>query len=238
MKQTLQRFILKIDAMSLRERIMIFAGTALTLMLLLNALLFDPQFVQQKRLSQQIQSDQSKIAEMQTEIQLKVSSQASDPDIANKKLLQKFQQQSQQMHADLLGLNEVLIRPENMAALLESILKRNGTLRLISLNTLPVSTLTPAAADAATVPAGKSVVPAATGQGAQDTLGTGEIYKHGVEIVVQGKYLDMMAYMAALEAMSKQLFWSKAKMQVETYPEATLRLTLFTLSLDEKWLNL
>lgn len=232
MKQTLQRYILKIDAMSLRERIMIFAGTALTLMLLLNVLLFDPQFVQQKRLSQQIQSDQSKITGIQTEIQHKVSSQASDPDIANKELLRNFQQQSQQMHADLLGLNEVLIRPENMAALLESILKRNGTLRLISLHTLPVSTLTPAAVDAVTVPAGKSGVPAAS------MLGTGEIYKHGVEIVVQGKYLDMMAYMEALEAMSKQLFWSNAKLQVETYPQATLHLTLFTLSLDEKWLNL
>ncbi len=237
MKQTLQRWILKIDAMSLRERIMIFAGTALTLMLLLNVLLFDPQFKKQKLLSQQIQSDQSKIAQMQTEIQQKVSLRASDPDASNKERLQKFQLQSQQMRADLLGLNEVLVRPENMAALLESILKRNGALRLISLHTLPVSTLTPAAANVATVPAGKSVVPASS-ETTQTTLDTGEIYKHGVEIVVQGKYLDMMAYMAALEAMSKQLFWSRATMHVETYPEATLHLTLFTLSLDEKWLNL
>ncbi|NMM28404.1 MAG: MSHA biogenesis protein MshJ [Glaciimonas sp.] len=239
MKQTLQRFILKIDAMSLRERIMIFAGTALTLMLLLNTLLFDPQFAQQKLLSQKIQSDQSKIAEMQAEIQQKVTSQTSDPDTVNKKLLQKLQQQSQQMHADLLGLNDVLVKPENMTSLLETILKRNGTLRLISLNTLPVSTLTPVAANAATIPAEKSGVPVpAASAAAPSALGTGEIYKHGVEIVVQGKYLDMMAYMSALEAMPWQLFWGKAKMQVETYPEATLSLTLFTLSLDKKWLNL
>ncbi|NMM37564.1 MAG: MSHA biogenesis protein MshJ [Glaciimonas sp.] len=226
--------------MSLRERIMIFAGTALTLVLLLNTLLFDPQFAQQKLLSQKIQSDQSKIAEMQAEIQQKVTSQASDPDTANKKLLQKLQQQSEQMHADLLGLNDVLVKPENMTSLLESILKRNGTLRLISLNTLPVSTLTPVATNAATIPAEKSGVPtsAASPAATPSALGTGEIYKHGVEIVVQGKYLDMMAYMSALEAMPWQLFWGKAKMQVETYPEATLSLTLFTLSLDKKWLNL
>ena len=64
------------------------------------------------------------------------------------------------------------------------------------------------------------------------------IYKHGVEIVIQGRYLDMMHYMSALEAMPWQLFWGKATMQIDTYPDATLSLTLFTLSLDEKWLNL
>lgn len=235
MKQTLQRIILKIDALSLRERIMIFAGTALTLMLSLNALLFDPQFAQQKQLSQQIQSDQSKIAEMQTEIQQKVKSQAADPDSGNKELLKKLQQQSLQMHADLLGLNNGLVKPENIASLLEDILKRNGKLRLISLKTLPASSLTSAAPNEATISAEKLPAPSVAAQSVPDT---GDIYKHGVEIVVQGKYLDMMTYMSALEAMPWQLFWGKAKMQVETYPEATLSLTLFTLSLDKKWLNL
>lgn len=237
MKQSLQRLILKIDAMSLRERIMIFAGTALTLMLLLNALLFDPQFAQQKQLSQQIKSEQSKIAEMQTEIQQKVKSQADDPDSANKELLKKLQQQSQQMHADLLGLNNVLVKPENMASVLEDILKRNGKLRLISLNTLPVSSLTSAAPNDAKIPAEKIAVSVASAT-AQSVADTSQIYKHGVEIMVQGKYPDMMSYMSALEAMPWQLFWGKAKMHVETYPEATLSLTLFTLSLDKKWLNL
>jgi MSHA biogenesis protein MshJ len=227
MKQILQRKILKIDALSLRERLMIFAGTALTLMLLLNAFLFDPQFAQQKQFSQQIKLDQSKIAEMQTEIQQTVKSQASDPDAANKAFLKKLQQQSQQMHVDLLGLNNVLVKPENMASLLEDILKRNGKLRLISLHTLPVSSLIPAAPNEAKI--------SATAQSVPDT---GDIYKHGVEIVVQGNYLEMMSYMSALEAMPWQLFWGKAKMHVETYPEATLSLTLFTLSLDKKWLNL
>ncbi|MEO8407551.1 MAG: MSHA biogenesis protein MshJ [Oxalobacteraceae bacterium] len=241
MKQSLQRIILKIDAMSLRERIMIFAGTALTSMLMLNALLFDPQFAQQKQLSQQIKQDQSKIAEMQTQIQQQVKSQGVDPDAANNALLQSFQQQSQQMQGDLAGLNKVLVKPENMASLLEDLLKRNGKLRLVSLKTLPVGSLIPTASEETRNSPDKIAVAApstpatVTAQGGTDT---GDIYKHGVEIVVQGKYLDMLAYMTALEAMPWQLYWGKARMQVGTYPEATLSLTLFTLSLDKKWLNL
>ena len=125
-----------------------------------------------------------------------------------------------------------------MTSLLEDILKRNGALRLISLNTLPVSTLN----NPNLTPTDEKISlekPSVTGAQAVRGIENGSgIYKHGVEIVIQGRYLDMMHYMSALEAMPWQLFWGKATMQIDTYPDATLSLTLFTLSLDEKWLNL
>jgi len=34
------------------------------------------------------------------------------------------------------------------------------------------------------------------------------------------------------------MFWSMAKMNVVKYPEAELTLTLYTLSLDETWLQI
>jgi MSHA biogenesis protein MshJ len=69
-------------------------------------------------------------------------------------------------------------------------------------------------------------------------LNINTVYRHDVEIVVQGGYLDIMKYLAQLEAMPWHLFWSKAKLSVDEYPKTTLTLTLFTLSLDKKWLNL
>lgn len=238
MKHKLQPIILKIDAMSLRERIMIFIGVALTLILLFNTLLLNPQFDRQKKMSLQTQTNQSKIALMQTAIQERVRSRAFDPDVINSDRLRSLQEQSKQLQSKLLGLNSVLVKPENMASLLEDILKRNGALRLISLSTLPVSTLNntnlnPISNEEKISPE----KPPVTGTRTVPGIGNG-IYKHGVEIIIQGKYLDMMHYMSALEAMPWQLFWGKATMQIDTYPNATLSLTLFTLSLDEKWLNL
>ena len=64
------------------------------------------------------------------------------------------------------------------------------------------------------------------------------LYRHGVEIVLRGNYLDMVNYMDAVEAMPSHVFWGKLNMQVEQYPNATLSLTLYTLSLDEKWIAL
>ena len=236
MKHSLQPIILKIDAMTLRERLMVFIGVALGLIFLLNTFLFDPQFDRQKKMSLEIQNNQTKIAVMRTAIQERVRSKAFDPDVVNNERLIKLQEQSQQLHSTLLGLNTVLVKPENMTSLLEDILKRNGALHLISLTTLPVSTLTDQSGDIIKNPTEKPL--ANDGKPAPGVLNSGGIYKHGVEIVIQGNYLDMMHYMSTLEALPWQLFWGKATMQIGSYPNANLSLTLFTLSLDEKWLNL
>jgi MSHA biogenesis protein MshJ len=64
------------------------------------------------------------------------------------------------------------------------------------------------------------------------------LYRHGVEVTVRGNYLDMVNYMEALEAMPTQLFWGRAQLEVEEYPGARLTLTLYTLSMDQKWMKL
>jgi MSHA biogenesis protein MshJ len=57
-------------------------------------------------------------------------------------------------------------------------------------------------------------------------------------VTLRGSYLDMVDYMTALESLPTQLFWGKAQLDVEDYPSVRLTLTLYTLSLDEKWMKL
>jgi MSHA biogenesis protein MshJ len=56
------------------------------------------------------------------------------------------------------------------------------------------------------------------------------IYKHGVELELRGNYLDVLAYLKNLEANTANIFWSDAQLLTLTYPEATLRVTIFVLS--------
>jgi MSHA biogenesis protein MshJ len=231
--------VLKIDALTLRERAMIFAMAAVIVIALVNAALLDPQFAKQKQLSEQMKQEQEKTAEIQASIQQKLRDQAVDPDAANRIRLQALKQQSGQMQGAMRDVQKGLVSPDNMSELLESILKQNGRLRLMSLKTLPVTGL-PEWVSIENKSAGeKSAVAAASpAKDKQDSQPTaGFVYRHGVEIVVQGGYMDMMNYMAALEAMPWQLFWGRAKLSVDEYPNATLTLTLFTLSLDKAWLN-
>lgn len=66
--------------------------------------------------------------------------------------------------------------------------------------------------------------------GVSASSATGEIYRHGVEVEISGAYMDLLAYLRALESGSKGLFWSDAKLSAANYPEVTLKLTIYILS--------
>jgi MSHA biogenesis protein MshJ len=189
---------------------------------------------------------------MRAEIMQKVKSRTEDPDAANRVQLQQLKQQVAQLNASLTEMQKGLVPPERMAALLEDILKRDGSLRLMSLKTLPVaniaeavtgtapaSSASPSAVAASSAQSNPASSAAAGGKPQSDTTPADAlIYRHGVELAVRGTYLDMLRYMAQLETMPMQVFWGKTRLEVDEYPQATLTLTLYTLSLDKKWLNL
>lgn len=227
MKQYWQRIVLKVDALTLRERAIIFAMAALVAVTLVNQFLLDPLFRQQKLLSQQMRQDQAKTAELQAQIQQQVKLQAVDPDAGNRELLHRLTQQSEQMRGDLNALQKTLVPADKMPALLEEILRRNGKLRLVSLKTLFPTALVESA-------------PQEQGKEKSESASAAmpAVYKHGVEIVVRGTYADMVGYMAELESMPWQVFWTKVDLDAREYPKAQLTLVLYTLSLEKKWLNI
>lgn len=249
MKQTILNFVQKIDALTLRERVVVFAMLATLALSIINIAVLDKQFAKQKKLAQQVNSNQAQITLIQAETVRKVAAH-TDPDVVNRARLAALQREAAPMRTSLLDMQKGLVSPDKMPLVLEEILKRDGTLRLLSMKTLPPVGLTDAAAAAAVAAdnAAKAAAaaadakspkkPGAAPQQVNAANPTGAVYKHGVEIVVQGGYLDMVRYMAELEAMPWQLFWGQAKLNVDEYPKATLTLTLFTLSLDKTWLNL
>jgi MSHA biogenesis protein MshJ len=237
MKQYWQRIAGKIDALTLRERVVIFAMAALILVVLINTLLLDAQYARQTQLTQKIKQERSQIAGMQADIQQKLQEHSIDPDVARRARLASLNQQANRLRASLADAQKGLVPPEKMAALLEDILRRDGRLRLLSLKTLPVTGLL-GVADGKNEAGNATNAAASAASDSKSVHPAGDIYKHGVELTVQGSYLDMMQYMTELEGMPWQVFWGKAELSVVEYPQATLTLTLFTLSLDKKWLNI
>ena len=227
MKQLWQKAVLKVDGLTLRERVIVFAMAALVLITLINSLLLDPQFVRQKQLSQRVKQEQGQIAAIQAEIENKARAQVVDPDEGNRQRLQALQQQATHMRDAVRNVQKGLVSPDRMPELLDNILKQHGNLRLVSLRKLPVTNL---AAGAPLQAAAETAAPGGTPEEG--------VFRHGVEITVEGSYLDMMSYMVELEKMPWQVFWGKTKLNVENHPKATLTLTLFTLSLDKSWLNI
>ncbi|RJG06397.1 MSHA biogenesis protein MshJ [Noviherbaspirillum cavernae] len=239
MKQHWQRIQLKVDALSLRERAIIFAMAALILITLINTALLDPLYAKQKQLTQGIKKDQTTMAGMQVQIQQKMAVHEADPNKANKAQLQQLKQQTAQMQDALRDMQKGLVSPDKMSALLEDLLKQNRALRLVSLKTQPAFSLAEqASVEAKLIESALATIKDKGSSQSGGKLAADTVYKHDVEIVVQGGYFDIMNYLAQLEAMPWHLFWAKATLNVYEYPKTTLTLTLFTLSLDKKWLNI
>jgi MSHA biogenesis protein MshJ len=212
----------KVDAMTLRERALVFAAVAFLLVSLINSLFIEPQLAKQKKLSAQIVQQQEKMKAVEAQIATLVQARQSDGHSPQGARIQALRQQIAEGNAYLKSRRDKLVPPEKMAQLLEQVLNRNKHLTLVALDTLPVSPL---------------IEPSGNQAAARKTEAGSEIYKHGVTITVRGSYAALLQYLTALEKLPTQMYWGVAKMSVVKYPTTELTLTLYTLSLDRTWLQ-
>jgi MSHA biogenesis protein MshJ len=233
-KRLWQLYSAKVDAASLRERVMIFAGAAVVLIALLNATLIEPEFIKQRRLSREVAQQQGEIRVMQEQLQKIAMVRQADPDQAARQQLDTMRGQIAELDKRLAEEQRRFAPPERIGALLEEMLSRNRRLQLVDMRTLPVAALgraSEADKSAAKPASDKPAVGAAAG-----TPVNGPIYRHGVEITVTGGYLDLLAYLRELEKLPNQMYWGNLDLSVAAYPQVTLKLSVYTLSLDLAWL--
>jgi MSHA biogenesis protein MshJ len=229
MKQRWQKFAARVDALSQRERILGFAASAAVLYTVAQIGVIGPLLRKQELLNIQVVQQQNNIAGINAEITQKLKEAEADPDAPVRARLAATREEAARLGESLRSMQQGLVPPDRVAPLLESILRANGRLKMVTLRTLPVEPLSSLGAkkDAA------AEEPAAKPMPKRELL-----FRHGVEVTVRGSYLDMVDYMTALEGLPTQLFWGKAQLEVEEYPSVRLTLTLYTLSLDEKWMKL
>lgn len=221
----------KVDALSLRERAIVFVAAAAAILFVVYSLMLGPLFAKEKALRTQIAQVRNNISGIDGEISAKLQGFSIDPDAPNRARLAAVKADIDALGGKLRALEQGLVAPEKIAPLLETILAANGRLALVSMKTLPAA------------PVAEASYAAEPGATAADSPAAGStpaalLYRHGVQVTVRGNYLDMVNYMNALETLPTQLLWSSAALEVEEYPDSRLTLTLHTLSLDRKWMKL
>jgi len=226
----------RIEALSLRERAMVCAAAAAVIVFGGHTLLLAPMFATQQTLRTQVAEQRAAASATDAEIVARVGAFQVDPDGPARARLNGINHELGQLSQELLAIEHGLVPPERIAPLLESILRANGKLKLVSMRTLAPEPLS-GPANAGIAPAPQPAPQPASGA-APAAEAAPFLYRHGVEVTVRGNYLDMVDYMSALEAMPTRMFWGRAQLDVEQYPGARLTLTLHTLSLDRQWMKL
>lgn len=226
MKAQWEQWTAKFDALQQRERTMVALAVLAVLWLLFDSLLLTPMLNKQKLYREEIAARQSETTQFQQQTRQTVEASKIDPDAGNKKLLAELQARLAEKEAQLQATQQQLITPDRMPRVLESLLQRDKAVKLVSLTTMPASSLMDTVA-----------TPLADVKAAAPAADFG-IYKHGFEVKLEGGYLDLMRYVGALENSSWQMLWGGMNLDATTYPRSTLTLTLYTLSLDKTWLSI
>lgn len=64
------------------------------------------------------------------------------------------------------------------------------------------------------------------------------IYRHGVELTLEGQYADLVGYLQGLENAPKKVLWGGLTLKVTQHPQVLMTLRLHTLSLTAGWMEI
>ena len=103
-----------------------------------------------------------------------------------------------------------LVPPQRMTQVIHDVLSREQGVTLVSLRSLP---------------------PHALVEG-------GGPYVHTVELTLQGRYLDVLTYLQALEGLSWHFYWQSLALDATHYPTTRVTVRLGTVSMSRDWIAL
>jgi MSHA biogenesis protein MshJ len=207
----------KYEALSMREKVIVLAGSVLVLGLGFNALYFDPLAAKQKLLA-------LKLAESRAEVRVLDAGlgEQSDPDAARRSYRDGLRTQVAGIDQNMKSLQKRLVPPDEVPKMLQGVLGASPGVSLVSLRKLPAQVLELSGGDKAAKKGGPA--------------DPRTIFQHGFELTIQGSYNELHEYLSRLEKMPWQLYWGRVELVADSYPKVKLSITVHTLSLDKSWL--
>jgi MSHA biogenesis protein MshJ len=194
MKQQLQQLLLRIDALTVRERLFLFMSVFVCVLALADFIWFTPAQIAHKALLQRFVAQSAELDRLRGE--LAGSAVPNDPAKAAREELRAAGVRLDALNAEIAGL---VPNDQNAPALekvLQRLLRRHEGLTLLSLETLK-----PEVSGASAAPVGSAPVAGLT--------------KHGLTLRVAGPYADLVRYVQALESALPGLRWGPMELKTE-----------------------
>lgn len=210
----------QIDALTLRERALLLGGVFMVMFLFWDWMLMSDITRQSKAVNAHISQVQERMTQLSETIAAAARTRGGDPNTLLQDELQRLRSDIAVLDEKLGERNSAIISPAEMAKVLENVLEKHGRLRMIAVRSLERTTLF----EAATGLEGGSELP-------------GNVYRQGLELEVEGRYLDVLAYLRELEGLSSQFFWERLVLESKDYPINRVRIVVYSLNLEEGWLG-
>ena len=214
MPTVLRTYMDRLDALSLRERVLIYLGiSALLVSWAFNAFIA-PKLAERSDKLRLIGKQQEEMRGWNVQLEALARAKTAGTGSEKAQKLAGLRTQLAELDRSIGERSQQLVPPERMGALLSEVLRRNRSLQLTNLVTVP-----------------PELIGGAPGQSG------GQMYRHGMELSVSGPYLEIVSYLADLERLPVKVFWGGIDLNA-AYPVTTLKVSLFTFSPEKAWLAL
>lgn len=243
----LKPWMARFDRASLRERALLVAAAAALMVFILNLVLVGPDEARTKVHKQRIEAQKAELEAVRKEIRELSGVLERDPNAQQQAQLDGIKRTIVEADALLAQLDGAA--PQAGGAVLREVLGATPGLELVSLKTLPVTLAfqskpvpavsakpapaKPAPAAAKPPPAAATPAPGATDAAPRPEMASRpprSIYRHGIEISIKGNYLALLPYLEKLQKYPGRLYWTDVSLDVQSYPVAVLKLSVYTLS--------
>jgi len=196
----------KLNALTSRERGIIFVTLLVALYMAFQLLVFDPLMAERSRLIK-LEADITKqIDRVRVEIAEVIAESTFDPNKATREKIAKAEQKAEQYQQEIQSITDKLIEPAQMSDVLASLLNKESGLKLTSVRNLTAEPVKIGSAAGA------------------------ELYQHRIQLELEGKYDQVSKYLAQVEALPEKVFWQNLAFQMDNYPVGRLSLEVYTLS--------
>jgi len=218
MQDKIKRLAERIDALTLRERVLVFIALLVALHQVWDYFFWSPMVERQDALQSQEQELNKEMLQMQIDLKLLAAEASADPDKQIKQDIEALEKQLTTLNGNIRQESSGMVSPEQMALLLEEMLLSQKTLELLHLETHD---------SVALIKPKEDQLPSVKYQ----------IYRHDFSIEFSGSYLATLKYLETLEQLGTRFFWDAIEFGVEDFPENKVRLKLYTLSLSDAWIG-
>jgi MSHA biogenesis protein MshJ len=211
------------DQRPLRERIMLLACVAVVVLYLAYLLMLQPLDGKSRAARQEIDALQLKQKEIAAQKMIVESYKNADPDRQNRRQLEVLERESEKLHTELqTGINS-LVAPNHMPHLLKELLARQEQLELLLLQNQQPERIILSNALQGDEQEGNAVQPV--------------LYRHVLHMKFRGNYMALLHYLRELENLPRTMMWEEVNIATDVYPQATVELKVYTLSLVEGWIG-
>lgn len=222
LKQRWQVWSMRLDAMSFRERLLVFLAVAGVTFTLLFIGLIEPELKRQEQAMLGISGLQQEIFTLGGQL---IAAEQQNKRGENDEI-RRLRARAQALEQSVKQGENGMIAPDRMIPAMKSLLAAQPGLDLVSLRTLAPRPVFEDKSDDdafAATPQAVSAPPA------------DQLYKHGVVLQVAGSYAELTAYMQKLEDLPWAVQWESLNLDASHHPRIEMTLELATLSRELTW---